>query len=456
MTARSPGPSAASILGWIRAVACAPLTVWVAFIAAHLVLGLLNLYAPGYPLGDVVSVYKFWSDQVVVAGYWVGIDSGWVYPVVAIVPMLAAQALYPVASELPAMAGTTSEPWLYASTWLALVFLLDLAAFGMLTRWGRARERIASAWWWVAFLLALGPIALGRIDSVTVPIALIGVLLIAMRPILATLVLTAAAWIKVWPGALVIAMVTVMTGRWRMLGAAAALSVGIIALALSFGSGLNVLSFVTQQTGRGLQAEAPVSTYWLWRAASGSADTRVYFDDALLTWQVRGPGAAQVSDLMTPLLLLAVAAVVIVALLARQRGVDPAVLLPPLALAVVTALIAFQKVGSPQFVSWLAVPVIFGLVMHRGGHSASFRVPAALVLVIGALTHILYPYLYGYLIGLFPVMLTIISVRNGLYFVLLAVAVRMMVTLPRYDRQVGRPPGRSDFDRVLTGDRGIR
>lgn len=425
MTARSPGASAAaSVPRLVRSIASNPVTVWIAFIAVHLVLGLLNLYAPGYPLGDVVSVYRLWSDQVIVAGYWVGVDSAWVYPIVAIFPMLAAQALYPLASDIPALTGTGSGPWLYASTWLALVFLLDLLAFGVLTRWGRARERTAAAWWWVAFLLALGPIALGRIDSITVPLALVGALFIATRPLLAAVVLTIAAWIKVWPGALVVAMVVALRDRWRMLGAAAALSVGIVVLALSFGSGLNVLSFVSQQTGRGLQAEAPISTYWMWRAASGAADTQLYFDDALLTWQVRGPGTVQASDLMTPLLLLAVAGVVIIALLSLQRGASATALLAPSATALVVALIAFQKVGSPQFVSWLAVPVLLGLA--TGGKS--FRLPAAIAVVIAALTHLMYPYLYGYLIGLVPLMLTVLTVRNGLYFVLLVVALRQIVT----------------------------
>lgn len=422
-----------------------PMTVWIAFIAVHLMLGLLNLHAPGYPLGDVVSVYRFWSDQVIVAGYWVGIDTGWVYPIVAIFPMLAAQALYPLASEIPALADTSSGSGLYASTWLALVFLLDLLALGVLTRWGRARERIAAAWWWVAFLVALGPIALGRIDSITVPLALVGALSIATRPVLATVVLTIAAWIKVWPGALVVAMVVAMKDRWRMLGVAAAVSVGVVALALSFGSGLNVFSFVSQQTGRGLQAEAPVSTYWMWRAASGASDTQLYFDEALLTWQVRGPGAAQASELMTPLLLLAVAGVVIVALLALQRGASATALLAPLALALVTSLIAFQKVGSPQFVSWLAVPVLLGLVTS----GRSFRLPATIALVIAALTHVIYPYLYGYLIGLVPLMLTALTVRNALYFVLLAVAVRAILKAGGRD-----PEAMSQHDdpaRLLTG-----
>jgi hypothetical protein len=39
--------------------------------------------------------------------------------------------------------------------------------------------------------------------------------------------------------------------------------------------------------------------------------------------------------------------------------------LPPLVLAITTALILFNKVGSPQFVGWLAVPIVFGLVAAR-------------------------------------------------------------------------------------------
>ena len=41
-----------------------------------------------------------------------------------------------------------------------------------------------------------------------------------------------------------------------------------------------------------------------------------------------------------------------------RRGVPGAELLPPLALAITTALILFNKVGSPQFVTWLAVPIV--------------------------------------------------------------------------------------------------
>lgn len=417
---------------------------------AHLGLGMLNMFGSGYPLGDVTSVYRFWSDQVVVSGFWVGVDSGWVYPIVAIFPMLAARVLYPLASVFPPLAVAATGPGLYASTWLTMVMLLDVIAFGVLTGWGRRRDRVASGWWWIAFLLALGPIALGRIDSVTVPIAVVGVLLISRHPRAATIVLTVAAWIKVWPGAIVIAMVVATRDRWRVLSVAVAVSVGIVALALSFGSGANVLSFAMQQASRGLQAEAPVTTYWMWRAASASTDTQVYFDQNLLTWQVRGPGVGFASDAMTPLLLLAVAAVTIVGLQALRRGASARALLPPLTLALLCAMIAFQKVGSPQFISWLAVPVILGLVTARAGHGPSFRVPAAVAVVIAALTHLVYPYLYGYVIGLFPPMLIVLTVRNAMLFVLLGIAVRAIIRTPSW---AGHPAAQEAYPVLRMPDR---
>ena len=436
MTVASPIAEAAASGSLVRRLGANPVLLFAAFILVHLVVGLLNLFAPGNPLGDVSSVYKFWVDQVVTADFWVGVDSSWVYPIGAIVPMLAAYALYPIAEAIPG-SGVTAASWqLYTSSWLALVLLLDLAALGVLTGWGRRRDRLAAGWWWTAFIAALGPIAMGRIDAVSVAVAMVGVVLIARSPRAAALVLTIAAWIKVWPGALVIAMVVAGRERWRVIVTAIAVTAAIAGFALSFGAGTNVLSFVTEQGARGLQAEAPISTYWMWRAASDVDDTRVYFDQTLLTWQITGPGSPQASALMTPLLLLVVVAVVLVALLARRDGASPDALLAPTALALVSALIAFQKVGSPQFVSWLAVPVVLGLLMHRAGRGAPFRLPAVITVVIALATHAFYPYLYGYLLGLWPVMLTALTVRNVLYFVLLGVALHGIRTASRWNADV--------------------
>jgi len=421
-----PGPAAVARPSGRLGLVGHPLVLWSAFVLVHAVLGVLNLRAPGYPLGDVTSVYRFWSEQAVSDGYWVGVDAPWVYPVLAIVPMLAARVAYPIAASVPALVPATLDAGLYASTWLCLVLLLDLVAFGVLTGWGRRRDRAAAAWWWIGFLAALGPIALGRIDSVTVPFAMVGVLLAAARPRAAAAALALGAWIKVWPGVLVLALAVVSRERARAVAVAAAVSAAVVGLSLSFGSGLNVLGFVGQQSVRALQIEAPVSTYWLWRAAGGAADTEVYFDDVIYTWQVRGPGASAAAAVMTPLLVAVVAAIVLLGARAVRRGARPDALLPPLALALVVALIAFQKVGSPQFVGWLAVPVV--LAIASSGWRAT-RAPALLALAIAAFTHVVYPYLYGYLISLQPWMLAMITARNALEFVLLGWAVAAVVRL---------------------------
>lgn len=385
-----------------------PVALWSAFMLVHLWLGLLNLYGSGLPLGDVTIVYRFWSDQVFLAGFWVGVDSAWVYPILAIFPMLGAAAF---------------GPGLYASTWLTMMTVLDAVAFASIIGWRRAARRAVAAWWWIGFLLLLGPIALGRIDTVTVALGVVAVSVIATRPWLAALVLAIAAWVKVWPAAIVGAMVVALKDRWRILAIAFLVSAIVIVGALMYGAGANVLSFITQQTGRGLQVEAPVSTIWLWQAFAGTPGTFVYYDQHILTWQVTGDGVGAVSAIMTPVMALAVIAVVLVAVLALRRGAAPTMVLALLSLALVAALIAFNKVGSPQFIGWLAVPVVLGLSTRTAEGRWWFAVPAALSAAVAVLTQGIYPYLYGWLLGLHPLMLMTLTARNVLVFAILGWAV---------------------------------
>jgi hypothetical protein len=103
-------------------------------------------------------------------------------------------------------------------------------------------------------------------------------------------------------------------------------------------------------------------------------------------------------------------------------------LLPVVGLALVMALIAANKVGSPQFATWIAVPIILGLAWQAHG-GLSFRVPAILALTIAALTQLVYPVLYGSLLALDPRMLGVLTVRNTLYLVLLGWAIWRLTVL---------------------------
>jgi hypothetical protein len=404
----------------VRAILRHPVALWTGFVLAHLWLGMLALYAPGQPIGDVTQVYRFWIVDYAFAGHgWVGIDTQWVYPILAIVPMIAAAAF---------------GPDLYASTWLTLVMVVDAIAFAALLTIGRRQGVAHPAWWWLGFLVALGPVAVGRIDAIAVPAAMIGMLVVLSRPALGGVLLTVAAWIKVWPAALVAAVVVALRNRVPVIVSAAATTIVVLIVVIALGGAANVFSFITQQTGRGLQIEAVIATPWMWDATQGPGHSRVYYDTSILTFQLVGDGVATAAAVTTPLLALAALGLLTLGALAVRRGAEAADILPPLALALTVAMIVFNKVGSPQFVTWLAVPILFGLMTHAAGRGRSFRVTAALGLVIAGLTQAFYPYLYNDVIAAKLPIVLVLTARNALYLALLAWAVVALVDVMRRAR----------------------
>ncbi|WP_213813933.1 glycosyltransferase 87 family protein [Glaciihabitans sp. dw_435] len=409
-------PQQARLRTFFSTISHSHLILWAVFVLVHLWLGYINLYNSSQPMGDVSNVYLGWMQQGVYANYWVGIDAPWVYPIVAIVPMFASAAF-----------GFA----LYSSTWLSMVMVLDAVALAFLTGWGRGRTTVALGWWWTAFLLFLGPVAVGRIDSITIPLAIVGVMLLASRPRVAALLFTLGAWIKIWPVAILAAIVISSKVRGRVIVMAVSTSLAIIGLALAFGSGLHVFSFITEQTGRGLQVEAPVSTIWMWEALAKVPGASVYWSQEILTFQVSGPGADLAAKLMNPLLVIAVIGVAALGLLGVRRQAPVSEMLPPLALAFVSALIAFNKVGSPQYLTWLVVPVLLGLATNAAGHGRPFRAPAIMVLVLALLTQAFYPYAYSHVLNTEPLALIVLSSRNILLFVVFGWAVHSLWRLTR-------------------------
>ncbi|MGY4859742.1 glycosyltransferase 87 family protein [Cryobacterium sp. AP23] len=378
-----------------------PVTLWAGFALVHLVLIALNLSGIGWPLGDVERVYLGWAEGTVAGTAGLGTDTAFVYPILALAPILAALVF--------------GAP-LYALTWLGLVTLINGVAFGMLTGRRPSRTTAAAAWWWLAFLLLLGPVGLARIDSVTAPLVIMGLLWLRSRPVAGAVLLSLATWVKVWPVAAIIALaVASARRRWQVIAAFAGTSLAIIGFAQLFGSGLTILSFVTEQTNRGLQVEAPVASWWLWQSAMGLPGTLVYYDQEILTYQVIGAGTDGVIAAMTPLLALCVGVVLLLGWRAQRVGAAVDSLFPPLLLALVLTLIAINKVGSPQFMTWLAAPIILGLVTWP----RAWRAPAAVALVMAALTQLVYPYFYNDLLATTPLMVLVLSVRNLLEVVLL-------------------------------------
>jgi hypothetical protein len=308
-------------------------------------------------------------------------------------------------------------------SWLGIVTILNAAAFALLVHGRPLRARRALlGWWWLAFLVLLGPIALGRIDSVTTPLAILGLLWLRTRPLWGAVLLTIATWVKVWPVAALLALVVATRHRFTLLGIILGVSAMIIGTAFLLGSGLTVFSFITEQTGRGIQIEAPVAGFWLWAAAFGTPATGIYYDMQILTYQIIGSGTGPVSAIMTPLLALVVLAIALLGWRRSRSGASWEQVFPPLLLALVLALITINKVGSPQFIGWLAAPIIFGVLVNGRG----WRVPAVLGLALAAMTQLIYPYLYDWLLVIDPAMLMVLSLRNVGEFILLAWAIRQL------------------------------
>jgi hypothetical protein len=407
----------------------------VAFVTVHLVLWYLTRVVPNQPLGDVTITYRRWIETGQSAHFWVGVDTAWVYPVLAIVPMAAA-----------ALAGPAS----IGTGWLLLMVLLNAVAVAVLWRFRAFGVRVV--WWWLVFLLALGPIGLGRIDTVATAVALVGVAFVAARPGIASAVFTVGAWVKVWPAALVGVLFVLRRGRrGEVVAGALTVTALVVLVDVLFGGAAHLLSFIGEQTDRGLQIESPLATPFLWAAAAHVPGAAVFYDREILTFEVSGAGTTVVAALSTPLMAAVVVVGVVLALLAVRTGARRAQVAPVLALLFVAALIATNKVGSPQYIGWFAVPVVWGLVAGRGS-AWRFLPVAAAMLPMALLTQLVYPAYYDQVLGVQPWILVVLSLRNLLEVAVLVWAVVVLVRMwrdgvePRASR---RAPDSTHADRVV-------
>lgn len=391
-----------------------PWPVWAAFLIVHAIVAAAGWLLPSQPMGDVVLVYQPWAQAALGGDAIVGITESWVYPQLALLPMLAAHA---IAVPFVPLLGA---PGAYLVGWALLVTACDALGLTLLLR-GRGPRRLAAAWFWVAALLLLGPIAMYRIDAITVPLALAGGLWLASHPRLGAAALAVGAWVKIWPGALLVAAIAAGRRGRELAVTAAAVTAAIAATLLALGADERLFGFVTAQTGRGLQIEAVAATPFLWAAVAGDAKIEYSFD--ILTFQIDADGAAAVAAVTTPAMVIAVAGILILGALRARRGAAWTHLLPPLALALVAALIVTNRVGSPQFTTWLIVPAMLWIVFdHTRAHTTT-----ALVLLVCALTFCIYPLTYDGLLAAHPVPVLLLSVRNAMLVVTLVIAVHAVL-----------------------------
>lgn len=392
--------------------------LWGAFLAAHALTVWLGWVYPSQPMGDVVLVYEPWASAALGGGPIVGVTETWVYPQLALVPIVLAKLM---AAPFVALLGVSGA---YLLAWAVLVTALDACAFGVLVGRSPSRSQQGAGWFWTAALLMLGPIALYRLDAITLPIVVLAGLWLASRPALAAALLTVGAWIKIWPGALLVGALVSARHRVRMVATALAVTVLVVSVVLVLGGGGSLFGFLAEQGGRGLQIEAVAATPFLWLAVAGAARIEYSFD--ILTFQIVTPAVDTVTAWLTPVMIVVIAGILLIGVWKARHRAPFARLFPPFALSLVVALIVTNKVGSPQFQVWLIAPVILWFVLDRRRAS----VPAVLVLALGVLTFLVYPLSYDALLQAQPLPILILTLRNVLLVVLLVLGIRALVRVP--------------------------
>jgi hypothetical protein len=390
-----------------------PSSVWWGFAVVHLYF--LGWMASFFLHGDTFSdteQYRQWAT----AGYnpsdLDGKISPWVYPVLAQIPIFLANIL---------------GPSLYLLTWFLIITAFNAVGLLYLTRGPRSTKGIAPAWWWLFFTVFMGYLSFARVEGITAPIVLIALLYAAERPVVAGVLLSIATWIKVWPAAVLAPIVIASHKRIQVVLSGVAVTAVVTAGTWLSGGLPHILDFLLNQGERGMQLEATFSTPWVWLSVFNIAGSKMADNTAINSTEVYGPGAATAAVLMQPLLILAAVGAAILLVRAMKRGAEREELFLEGSLMMVTAFIVFNKVGSPQFIIWLAPVIIAGLT-HDWDR---WKVPAALLMGIAMTTFVIYPLFYTPLIHAHPVMAAVLTTRNVLLVVLLWWSVQRTAELGR-------------------------
>lgn len=421
---RGGGPPTGLLPARMQRVLRSSRELWLAFIVLHLLflLALLPTIIGGQVLGDL-PLYRNWADAGLEYHYWHGLDAEWVYPIGALAPI-----------TLAALAG----PALYQLCWFLMTTALNGLAVGVLIRWGRDQRGFAAACLWLVFTLLLSPVGLLRLEGITAPMVVMALAVLARRPVVAAALLAAATWIKVWPAAVLLAVLIASRRRVSVLLTGTVVTGMVVAFVLIDGRAKFLAGFVMMQSDRALQLEAPVTTPWVWLAALHKFQTVIYQDLALETREVSGPGTGLMASVMTPIMFLAVVAIAVLIHRALRRGAEPADLILTGALSLVSAFVVFNKVGSPQYMLWLVPVVTVGVTQSW----KRWLIPTSLLVAIAALTTLVFPVYYLPLVDgdLFAV--SLLTARNALLIVLLIWAVTAVARAGRPRRSSIVSPGR--------------
>lgn len=372
-------------------------------------------------------------------------------------PPLAFLAIAPPALGAPDYASYRVR----LSVWLLALHLANLALAVFLVRAGpsstrphtgagaplradhRAWERLL--WASLAFCILLGQLVATRMDHLVVTWTLASLLASScslrasggarMRwAALAGMLAAAGVMTKLVPGLALLAAVWVWLGsgardrvKLVLAACAAALAVLVCTNAAMFAlAGERYLETFAFHTLRGVQIESSFGGLILWARKLGFP---VRIVESFGSVNLESP-ATELVKRVSPL-LFAVACVA----LACRRWPAHAVSLLALTIAHLLAFILTNRVLSPQYLIWIAPPLLALAALER-----AFRAPCALFLACALLSQLIFPRGYPVLKAFHPLAIGLLNLRN---LGLLALAWLVIRQVPAAPRALPAPAPRS-------------
>ncbi|MGI5443656.1 glycosyltransferase 87 family protein [Streptomyces shenzhenensis] len=290
----------------------------------------------------------------------------------------------------------------YFQAFVALTLAADAVIALALARAGtRTGRSLLGAALWTGALPLLLHIPLARYDIQVTALAVISLLTLSRSTRACGVFAALGALVKVWP-----ALVLLGTPRgrptrsaWTWAAGAGAVTLGLFAFVFT-----DPLSFLRQQSGRGVQIESLGGTALsLARHAGWSGRVRYRYGAMEFT----GPYVSAVAEVS--LALTAAALCVLLLWRVRARRWNEATPFDA-ALCAVLLFTVTSRVISPQYLVWL---LGLAAVCLTSRHTAQ-RPVAALVVAAGAVSAVVYPTLYGEVIRCTWTGSLLMLLRNGL------------------------------------------
>jgi hypothetical protein len=368
------------------------------------------------------GTYPFQDDPFDVTGFavWGAAFAGGEGPV----PLRDGPWEYPAGAAIVVVLPALLKEGSYALGFIGQMLLWDLAALLLLAAWGRRAGSFAGAWFWVAAVPLLGPVAVARYDVVPTVFAIGGLIAsAASAPLTAGIVLASGGVLKLWPAALLPLVLVLPTGdaaRWagRVVFGGALIGAVVLAAVAGYGGLPQLLSFLSYQRDRGLEVESLPALPLMLSRAYGGEGIGVTF--AFGSYQVEGPGDAAWQAVGSVGLLAVALGVAALAWRARRRGADRGPALAVLAVVLMSGVLVFDKVLSAQYPLWLA-GVLAVALCWRGSDLLPAVVPMVGLLL---LTQYVYPLAIQDLLAGQRAPVLALAARDLLLLVVLAVAVR--------------------------------